>query len=145
MNKRKTYHQMLRSKKWQSVRKLVLQRDNNTCQNCDSSKNLNVHHLHYIHGVKPINQGIDTMITLCDNCHELEHSKKSISEFFINKSDAIQIYGNIYFSKDIEKTHKCSKTNLNLNSKNQKRLSKLMSKVSKQDKALQQRYDNLKN
>lgn len=135
---------MLRSKKWQALRKQVLQRDNYICQNCGIKENLNVHHLHYIHGLKPVNQGLNTMITLCDNCHELEHSKKPISEFFINKSEAIKLYGDIYLAKNFEKEKAPSREKSSLNLKDQQRLSKLMSKINKKDRILQQRYDKLK-
>ncbi len=56
------------------LRQLVLERDNNQCQICGSSKDL---HCHHITGVEmnPIESAdIDNCITLCSKCHGKTHS-----------------------------------------------------------------------
>jgi len=66
-------------KEWIDVRQKVLDRDNGRCVNCGSSKNLRVHHLIYERGKEIWAIPLWYMVTLCDNCHKIEHSKDFIS------------------------------------------------------------------
>jgi hypothetical protein len=55
---------------WQKKRLTVLQRDNWTCQQCQSKENtLQVHHKYYLYGKKIWDYPLDTLITLCEYCH----------------------------------------------------------------------------
>ena len=57
---------------WKSIRKQVLERDNNTCQRCfDNDKKPVVHHK-----IPQFKGGPDTpdnLMSVCDNCHSQEH------------------------------------------------------------------------
>ena len=58
------------------LRKLVFERDNQTCQKCKSNENL---HCHHFDGIlfNPIESAdIDNCITLCKNCHKEVHKQK---------------------------------------------------------------------
>jgi len=59
-----------------SLRKLVLKRDDWTCQKCDSTENgLHCHHYEGVE-VNPIESAdIDNCITLCKKCHNKTHTK----------------------------------------------------------------------
>jgi hypothetical protein len=56
---------------WFQIRRIVLKRDNYKCCNCDTTKNLHVHH------IVPIKRGGSNketnLITLCEKCHILLH------------------------------------------------------------------------
>jgi hypothetical protein len=57
------------------LRKLVLARDNYICQICGSTNNLHCHHKRGIWQDQLESADIDMCITLCENCHKLEHTK----------------------------------------------------------------------
>jgi len=73
----------LASKEWQDKRKLVLTRDNYTCQHCGSTHNLNVHHMRG-YDLIPF-EPISYLLTLCSTCHTKEHNQtsfpKTLSEY----------------------------------------------------------------
>ncbi len=57
------------------LRKLVLERDNWTCQQCDSSDELHCHHYEGIE-INPIESAdVDNCITLCKKCHRKAHKR----------------------------------------------------------------------
>ena len=59
-------------KYWQAIREVILDRDERRCAECESTKDLHVHHLTYDH------EGYEfpeELITLCQSCHA---KKKSI-------------------------------------------------------------------
>ncbi len=63
---KKVYQEYLRSDRWNETRNKILEMDNFKCVNCDSSDNLQVHHLTY----KNIGHEQDKdLITLCKKCH----------------------------------------------------------------------------
>ena len=68
----KQHLKYLQTKKWKDKRLLVLERDNNQCQNCKSTSNLHVHHLTYKHWR---NEELEELITLCSSCHSSIHHK----------------------------------------------------------------------
>ena len=52
-----------------------MNRDDFTCQHCfDETKPLNVHHMTYSN-VEPWEYTNNNLITICDDCHKLAHSK----------------------------------------------------------------------
>lgn len=93
--KPKTYTQNLLSQKWEKKRAAIRERDNNTCQNCGDTNQLQVHHCYYESGLKPWEYPDESLITLCNDCHvratyglhnlveELEYTlrKKGITAF----------------------------------------------------------------
>jgi 5-methylcytosine-specific restriction endonuclease McrA len=57
------------------LRKLVLERDNWTCQKCSSDKDLHCHHYEGIE-INPVESAdIDNCITLCKKCHNAVHKQ----------------------------------------------------------------------
>jgi hypothetical protein len=56
-----------RHAEWQELRRQILERDNYSCQHCNSRDRLEIHHL------KPRRQGgkdaPENLITWCENCH----------------------------------------------------------------------------
>lgn len=68
---RKTYLEKLKDPRWQKARLRILERDNWTCQYCeDTEKTLHVHHMYYIKGKEPWEAPDNSLIVLCEQCHE---------------------------------------------------------------------------
>ena len=68
------WYDKLNINSWCDVRGQVMARDHHKCNDCDSTENLEVHH------IKPICEGgnefdLDNCITLCHDCHVKAHSK----------------------------------------------------------------------
>lgn len=61
----------LKSIEWKKLRHSVLVRDNYTCQICNSSANLHIHHMSY---KNLFHEPLDDLITLCDTCHTNIHN-----------------------------------------------------------------------
>lgn len=73
---KKTYAERLLDPRWQQLRLRVFERDEWTCRNCGSiSKTLNAHHVQYHpYAEGPWDYDIQTIITLCSDCHSEEHT-----------------------------------------------------------------------
>lgn len=74
-----TYRDLLKTDKWRSRRKEILNRDNHKCCWCGSSKYLQIHHRYYNlypddSFVKPWDYPDDALMTLCKRCHEKAHN-----------------------------------------------------------------------
>jgi len=70
-----TYREQLRSPKWQKMQSDIRQRDNYKCRFCgDSSSFLHVHHLYYTPKLKAWEYDKESLITLCEQCHETAHN-----------------------------------------------------------------------
>ena len=68
------YKEQLLDPRWQRRRLEILQRDNWTCQYCNNTKRtLMVHHLVYENEFA-WEASDETLITLCDKCHEEYHT-----------------------------------------------------------------------
>lgn len=56
---------------WDEIRAEVLERDSQSCRECGRTNLLHIHHL------VPLSKGgtndIENLITLCGNCHQVEH------------------------------------------------------------------------
>ena len=71
-----SYAEKLRDPRWQKKRLEVMERDGWGCVNCGAaSKSLNVHHKHEDYRIEPWDHENETMVTLCDTCHERLHEK----------------------------------------------------------------------
>lgn len=96
MNK-KEYIELLKTKQWKDFREAILLRDNYSCKLCGKTRNLNVHHIKYIRGLKPWEYPDDLVITLCNECHNKVHNIepkkiKDTNKFFavfVNNVDSI--------------------------------------------------------
>lgn len=54
----------------------ILNRDNWTCQTClKTDKTLHVHHFYYKKGMQPWEYPPDALVTICADCHTIEHMK----------------------------------------------------------------------
>lgn len=67
------YCKYLESEKWKNFREEVLKRDNYKCTKCGKTENLHIHHISYDN---IWDEKLEDVITLCDECHEKEHSTK---------------------------------------------------------------------
>ena len=75
--KRKEFIEQIKSPQWQKRRLEIMQRDEFTCQMCGSKdETLHVHHIKYVNGRKYWEYDDWELITLCEECHEYEHSNK---------------------------------------------------------------------
>ena len=85
--KKRDYNLFLKSDYWKKVRKLVLIRDKNQCQNCKHTskicnltvKDLEVHHLTYKNHKNELNH-LEDLVTLCKSCHEYMHEPDDYDE-----------------------------------------------------------------
>ena len=98
--KKETYSEILKDPRWQKKRLEIMQRDNFTCQHCGcSDKSLQVHHLWYSQNNKPWEYDNDSLITLCERCHELETEYNS--ELYSTFCELKKIAGEKGFSKQL--------------------------------------------
>ncbi len=67
------YENQLKDKRWRAVRVVVLNRDNNKCTICESTKKLHVHHNKYISKAMAWEVPIEYLQTLCEKCHNEFH------------------------------------------------------------------------
>lgn len=67
----KKYKNYLHSAKWKRKRQNVLKHRDNKCENCGSSKNLQVHHKTYIN---LYSETLFDLELLCGECHMKEHN-----------------------------------------------------------------------
>lgn len=70
---KKSYSDKLKDPRWQRLRLEVLQRDDWRCFYCgDTKTTLHVHHAMYL-GKDPWDTPADCLMTLCEDCHTVEH------------------------------------------------------------------------
>lgn len=73
-----SFSDKLKDPRWQKKRLEIMQRDNFTCQDCESAeKTLHVHHKTYQFGKEPWDYPDENFITLCWECHESEEYAKN--------------------------------------------------------------------
>ena len=67
----KTYSELLHDPRWQKKRLKVLDRDGFECTICGEAPadGLNVHHSYYIKGRDPWKYPMESLWTVCNNCH----------------------------------------------------------------------------
>ena len=71
MTPKKTYAEKLKDPRWQKKRLAIFERDNWTCQGCGATdKTLHVHHIFYEDDTEPWDSDDNSLITLCEDCHE---------------------------------------------------------------------------
>ncbi len=68
------YDAYLRSARWKLTREAALRRDKHNCVRCGKSEKLQVHHTTY---ARLGDEALEDLITLCPNCHHLEHPGKA--------------------------------------------------------------------
>lgn len=76
-----TYKEQMKSPKWQKKRLEIMQRDNFKCTICGNDKDqLHIHHLYYRPGFKIFDYENESLVTVCNKCHEkLTHDLPKLS------------------------------------------------------------------
>lgn len=74
-----TYKDQLKDARWKSKRSNIIERDQDRCVYCDSSKKLQVHHKYYLPDLMAWEYPNEALITLCKDCHELEECRFTIA------------------------------------------------------------------
>lgn len=68
---------LLRDPRWQAKRLRIMERDGFRCRHCeDTTRNQQVHHTYYEHGLLPWDYPDHSLLTLCDLCHQIEEDGK---------------------------------------------------------------------
>lgn len=95
----KTYSDKLKDPRWIVIKDRIIQRDI-FCQVCGSSNNLKVHHKYYIEGKEPWEYDDNILVTLCEICHNSQHSTE-ISDILKQRLNSLTIDYIYLFSKSI--------------------------------------------
>jgi len=91
------YSKKLRDPRWQKKRLEILERDDWKCQKCfDSESTLAVHHRRYWQDTEPWDYPDELLVTLCENCHEIERSVRADYEH-----NLLEILRGHFFAEDI--------------------------------------------
>lgn len=67
------YSDDIKNGQWQKLRLEIMHRDKFKCLSCFSQNDLNVHHLYYENGKKIWEYEPESLVTLCQTCHEKLH------------------------------------------------------------------------
>jgi 5-methylcytosine-specific restriction endonuclease McrA len=87
MNRKEQYSLLLEDDKWKSKRFKILKRDGFKCRHCQSTNNLQVHHLIYKSGgVPPWQYKNSDLITVCIDCHTKIHNTTKIKTVGIKQN-----------------------------------------------------------
>lgn len=80
-----TYSEKLKHPLWQKKRLEIMQRDNWACRKCGANEiTLNVHHLKYSGG-NPWETPNESLLTLCEQCHEDTHNVAPVAFYLAGK------------------------------------------------------------
>lgn len=94
------YINQLKDGRWQRKRLEIMQRDGFKCKVCGSENALNVHHLYYQAGAKIWEYDDETLVTLCEICHNVIHKDLAkISGLIAFKILSGEIDATVYFSQ----------------------------------------------
>lgn len=76
---KKTYGEKLLDPRWQQKRLQIFQRDKFQCRRCGTKeKTLHLHHYIYEKGKEPWEAQDISLITLCTDCHKVEHIDRKL-------------------------------------------------------------------
>lgn len=83
-----SYWEMLRDPRWQQKRLKVMERDKWTCRDCgNKAGTFNVHHCYYVRGNAPWDYPDESLVTLCEKCHERRTDGKQALDRLIGRFD----------------------------------------------------------
>ena len=93
-----SYKEQLADSRWLKKKNEILERDNYTCQKCGATSHLNVHHTYYEQNKLAWEYPNESLVTLCDNCHSVEHFvvKPFIGEVYTDYSHELPTIGVCY-------------------------------------------------
>ena len=81
---------IFQSSTWDKFRLLILKRDKYTCRDCKATDvELHVHHTYYIPGNRPWQYPLDSLITLCYNCHKIRHDKQDAKDLVLSPMELV--------------------------------------------------------
>lgn len=67
------YDEFLQDPRWKAFRQFVFSVRGRKCERCQSSGNLQVHHIKYKEGLLPWEYTCNDVMVLCRGCHEKIH------------------------------------------------------------------------
>lgn len=81
------YEQLLERPEWKKFRLQVLAEKGETCEWCQTNKNLQIHHKFYLkypdgRHVMPWQYNINALLVLCKDCHTKAHKKYKIKSYY---------------------------------------------------------------
>lgn len=92
------YSEKLKDPRWQKLRLKVLERDEWACLSCgDTESTLVIHYTYYQHGKDPWEYPLNSLMTLCENCHYIEREDRPPAE----KSLLLALKKQQFLAKDI--------------------------------------------
>lgn len=141
MNKEE-YQKALKSIKWVTKRNSIKKRDGNKCVKCGYKDKLEVHHTYYLIGKMPWEVPDDCLITLCRTCHEKEHTGRDISTFMRNTPPKQKEIKKPTAKKKVK--HKAPRKERREANKKLEAKKKAKFILSKADKELQKKYDDIR-
>lgn len=97
-----SYKENLLDKRWKEKREQIVRRDGNQCKNCQSEYNLQVHHCYY-DSKEPWEYEDQSLVTLCQKCHEyetlyLDKMKKMMNDAISRKGVSADIFDSLVFA-----------------------------------------------
>lgn len=97
------YSDQLKTEHWKLKRLEILERDENQCQLCFNTQNLQVHHKAYLNKHYAWQYPNSFLITLCRNCHEIFEENRTESntiEYPRNRmKSVVELYRKIKYDK----------------------------------------------
>jgi len=70
-----TYQDQLKDPRWQRVQSEIRERDKYKCRICgDTTTFLHIHHIYYQPKLKAWEYDKESLVTLCENCHQFAHA-----------------------------------------------------------------------
>lgn len=136
-----------KNREWETLRLKVFKRDNNKCIDCGGNKILQCHHTYYIKDRILWDYPTSCFKTLCKSCHEKYHKEVKGKEIAYKSVDLLP---NQYDIDDV-KYYDATKRNMDkVYDFKEKKIKedayiKSLPILSSKDKALQFRYDALRN
>lgn len=92
-----TYDEMREHPLWQKKKAEILVRDNHTCRSCGKNDiTLHAHHTYYLPDTLLWNYPNETLLTLCEICHNTEHligktTRSTLLDLIQNKLSLIHL------------------------------------------------------
>ncbi|BAY96885.1 hypothetical protein NIES37_08220 [Tolypothrix tenuis PCC 7101] len=97
-----TYEDLLLALEWRNKRDEILRRDNHSCVLCQQKEFLHIHHTYYLKLTLPWNYPNESLITLCEKCHDKIHKQIKVPVFEIVKG--------YYVDTNSQPCHRCNGT-----------------------------------